>query len=301
MRQPDPGDALRQRHLSARRPCSRTTTATAGSTRGQPNLGNACNNGMLGVCRTTGTFVCNTANPDGAAVCNAPAGRRLTAETCNGIDDNCNGIVDDGANTGNLAGQEWVAIPRSAVEIMKYEASRPDALIAEPLQTHACSRRVGCRGRTSRTTRPRQACTSIGARLCTEAEWQQMCAPSVTYPVAGRRPRERRTSCSSRPRTRSRTPRSVRPRAWTRSRRSNFNGVTAMQVPDIGFSVTAWRRTRSRSRRASTSGSTLLAATNYRLWLRMRSPGVSAEPVSRDTTAPVAGVLATVERRHAGR
>jgi hypothetical protein len=56
-------------------------------------LGTTCDNGLLGACYATGTYQCTT---DGTDVeCNAPT-KTGTAETCNGIDDDCNGQVDDG-------------------------------------------------------------------------------------------------------------------------------------------------------------------------------------------------------------
>jgi hypothetical protein len=83
-----------------------------------------------------------------------------------------------------------VAIPGGGgVEIMKYEASRPNATATGggTLQKHACSR-SGVQPWTN-ITYPQAvaACTSIGARLCTETEWQQMCeqVPAPQYPVAG--------------------------------------------------------------------------------------------------------------------
>ena len=57
-----------------------------------PTLGTACDNGALGVCRQTGVVVCS---PSGGTTCTAPPGVPGT-ETCNGLDDDCDGTVDDG-------------------------------------------------------------------------------------------------------------------------------------------------------------------------------------------------------------
>ena len=57
-----------------------------------PLKGTPCNNGKPGLCYKTGVYVCNTAGT--GVVCNAPAASG-TAEICNGIDDNCNGVIDD--------------------------------------------------------------------------------------------------------------------------------------------------------------------------------------------------------------
>ena len=57
-----------------------------------PLKGKPCNNGKLGVCFATGVYVCA---PGGAGVvCNAPSPSG-TPEVCNGLDDDCNGAIDD--------------------------------------------------------------------------------------------------------------------------------------------------------------------------------------------------------------
>jgi hypothetical protein len=57
-----------------------------------PALGLPCDNGQQGVCFADGVFVCNATGD--AAVCNAPMGFPV-AETCNGLDDDCDGPVDE--------------------------------------------------------------------------------------------------------------------------------------------------------------------------------------------------------------
>ncbi|HSK03183.1 MAG TPA: MopE-related protein [Kofleriaceae bacterium] len=160
---------------------------------GQPNLGQACDNGLAGDCRDTGTYQCNPAAPDGPAVCViTQQGPGMSAEACDGRDNDCNGTVDDGAATGDLPGQEWVSIAGTTVEIMKYEASRPDATATSggAQQAHACAR-PGVQPWTNLTyPQAVAACESIGARLCTENEWERMCAPRPDYPVAGPGPGE---------------------------------------------------------------------------------------------------------------
>jgi hypothetical protein len=61
-------------------------------------FGAACTVGV-GACAATGTNVC--AGP-GLTVCNATAGTP-TAETCDGIDNNCDGVVDNGNPGGGVA------------------------------------------------------------------------------------------------------------------------------------------------------------------------------------------------------
>jgi hypothetical protein len=57
-----------------------------------PTLGGSCDNGQLGVCRQTGVVVCA---PGGGTACTAPSGVPGT-ETCNGLDDDCDGTIDEG-------------------------------------------------------------------------------------------------------------------------------------------------------------------------------------------------------------
>lgn len=86
-------------------PCLNEVTPTAeicdtadndcdGQTNEGFDIGSACTSGV-GTCSRTGTRVCS---PDRlGTVCGITAGTP-TAETCNGLDDNCNGLIDDGIN-----------------------------------------------------------------------------------------------------------------------------------------------------------------------------------------------------------
>ena len=58
-----------------------------------PLKGKPCSNGKLGACNRGGVYVCKA---DGTGVtCNAPDATGTT-EICNGVDDNCNGQIDEG-------------------------------------------------------------------------------------------------------------------------------------------------------------------------------------------------------------
>jgi len=60
-------------------------------------VGTKCNNGLKGACNRDGYLVCNAAGND--TICNAPV-VTPQPEVCNGIDDNCDGQVDEGTLPG---------------------------------------------------------------------------------------------------------------------------------------------------------------------------------------------------------
>ncbi len=137
-----------------------------------PTKGNVCDDGELGTCRDLGEVACNAA--DDGVMCTAvdnPADNPPPAETCNNLDDDCDGLVDEGEI------QEWVDIG-GGVEIFKYEASRPDSNMTEQgfvLDASVCSE--ASRVPWTNVTQPgaEAACARIGARLCSESEWQLAC------------------------------------------------------------------------------------------------------------------------------
>ena len=58
-----------------------------------PTLGDPCSAGV-GICERLGNFVCN--GPGTGVACSAVAGAADPSETCNGLDDDCDGPVDEG-------------------------------------------------------------------------------------------------------------------------------------------------------------------------------------------------------------
>jgi len=58
-------------------------------------LGDACTDGDLGACEGTGTQQCNAAGDDTECVITNP-GAMPQPETCDGTDENCNGLIDEG-------------------------------------------------------------------------------------------------------------------------------------------------------------------------------------------------------------
>jgi len=113
---------------------------------GDPTVFNltSCDDGLNGVCRAFGHFVCDPMDGDAAPICSLSLpvpivdtpGQASSAEVCDAKDNNCNGFVDDGiaglttpASRGAL--QTWVPIGNGKF-IMAHEASRPDAANPDP-------------------------------------------------------------------------------------------------------------------------------------------------------------------------
>jgi hypothetical protein len=157
-----------------------------------PDVGDDCTGGTdVGICQDTGQRECDPGDPLLPTICvlddfGDPA---EAGETCDFEDDDCDGDVDEGALTGDI--QEWVSIGGGVtgdpVQIMKYEASRPDARsdVEGIVETHVCSR-AGVEPWTGLTQPDAEAeCEAIGARLCSEQEWHRACAEvsGTVYPV----------------------------------------------------------------------------------------------------------------------
>lgn len=151
-----------------------------------PQKNQTCNDGQLGVCRATGAFVCNAMTPSGPVVCNltTPGGTQ-SPETCDARDEDCDGLVDEGSATGNLPGQEWANL--GSVQIMKYEASRPDATSTNggAVTATVCSKPSVQPWSNVTYAQAEAACATVGARLCTEQEWHRACSvvAGTNYPV----------------------------------------------------------------------------------------------------------------------
>lgn len=139
-----------------------------------PAKGGACNDGGIGICARTGTNACNGTN-DGLVCSNLSPVVNPRAETCNNLDDDCMGDIDEGFTNGSLS--EWVDIG-DGVEIFAYEASRPDATsltAGARNNAHVCSKADALPWTGLTQPEAEARCTAIGARLCTEFEWERAC------------------------------------------------------------------------------------------------------------------------------
>jgi formylglycine-generating enzyme required for sulfatase activity len=184
-------------------------TATAGLPfcKNNPNrTATSCTAGF-GVCQGTGIFVCSPPSPTPApnpAVCNAVVNSAAaTDETCDGVDNNCNGVVDDpNPGVNNKKGYVDPVIrvtvpqgdnsplvtptpePQHVVYVYPFEASRPDSTSGSPggLAFRSCAKSGVLPWSGATQDQARQACVAAGGRLCTAFEWTSTCEGPAPTP-----------------------------------------------------------------------------------------------------------------------
>lgn len=156
--------------------CEPTKTCTKDADCG---VGSSCDNLIctkkFGLCKDQGVYVCDSNDPSKTTCQLTQAGQAPAAETCNNVDDDCNGVIDD-----NLTDEEWISISANGLsfQIFKYEASRPDATASDAgkLSTgRACSVSKRLPWASVTKLEAKSACELAGARLCTVDEWQTAC------------------------------------------------------------------------------------------------------------------------------
>jgi len=143
-------------------------------------VGDPCDDGGIGVCRDIGELACDPAD-DMAVVCDLsvlPDGQAPVTEACNGLDDDCDGLVD------NAIVDDMVHIVGGGdFYIFRHEASHPDATgVEQGLADHrACSKPDVMPWTFVTHDQAAAACQAAGKRLCTGAEWEAACGATV-YP-----------------------------------------------------------------------------------------------------------------------
>jgi hypothetical protein len=154
----------------------------------------SCNDGQIGVCRGTGHYQCDDGsfvgstpggNPTGPALCNLTSpGASPTSETCDGKDQDCDGVIDEAAP------DTMVDVKDSSGNVLyhidAYEDSHPDATATvDGVMTHrSCSNPNVLPWINVTHDQAVAACAAAGKRLCSTAEWQLACAGSAgtSYP-----------------------------------------------------------------------------------------------------------------------
>ena len=140
-------------------------------------LGQLCSQG-IGACLRQGVYLCSP-NQD-EVLCSAVESAS-TSEVCNGIDDDCDGNIDE--NIPLIDEMVLINTDLSQVWIDRWEASRPDATqdrIGINV-SRACSKPQVLPWNNITLDEARQACFARGKRLCTDREWSSACGGIFPY------------------------------------------------------------------------------------------------------------------------
>jgi hypothetical protein len=146
-------------------------------------VGQPCDDGKIGACRSTGAFQCNDSQDGIECVLTKQGQDGPQPEACDGVDNDCNGFVDD-----NLPPTAFSMVSSGSIQVDTYEASRPDATAASGgiLGTVACSRPGVLPWVALTQKQAAAACQARGPkyRLCTAAELALACegAEKREYP-----------------------------------------------------------------------------------------------------------------------
>ena len=195
----------------------------------EPTLGEPCEDSNLGECRGHGEYRCNALG-DGLECFITTPGQTPGPETCNGLDDNCNGDIDEGAPDDVVSIITSAGPPAVGYRIYRYEAAHPDATVADggKMNHRACSKPNVVPWRNVTWVEAEAACQAADPvlHLCTEAEWERACAgasgwstPTVRPPSTRTRATARTTTTTARRPTRTSSSRPGQPSAVRRNRR----------------------------------------------------------------------------------
>jgi hypothetical protein len=153
------------------------------------DLGQECDNGGLGVCRDVGTRICDPADP-ATTSCDLtvlPDAAPPSAEQCDGVDNNCDGVVDNATGPDRVVdAMTHVVVGPLDFYIDTYEASHPDATAMSTgvSAARSCSKPGVLPWRNVSWNVAQAACAAAGKTLCTASQWQTSCegAADTTYP-----------------------------------------------------------------------------------------------------------------------
>jgi Putative metal-binding motif len=263
-----------------------------------PLKGKVCDDGQAGICRSTGHYVCDPGDPTAPVVCNIEVpGQTMTSETCNGKDDDCDGVIDNGAETGDLPGQSWVTLA-TGHQIMAFEAARPDASAGSQgtMATKPCSKSDVLPWTDVTAPQAAAACASVGAHLCSEEEWQRACSvvTPTEYPIdEGASGGNGAVYLEAEDFTSSATATAADgvERSWEPDETSGYSGMMALRaVPDTGAALS-----RAQSVTEGPRLDYLINFTNtgnHRIWVRMYSARNSADQVSVGINASLTSATA---------